>query len=295
VYVSYDYGVTWALLSFPTLGFSVGMSASGQYQTIGHTNAIYYSSNYGQSWTLSPGSYANATYNSVSLSASGQVQIAAGTTTVMYYSTNYGMNWTASSSLSTSWNSCAISANGKYMTSIVNNNSTINDIYTSVTPFASLFSTLGATGATGGNANVMVYNTTTKQISYSSTAKSFVIDHPLDSRQYLVHACLEGAEAGVYYRGKSTVINDTSVAVELPPYVRQIATKITIEITTIYDTEKGKNQNVYEASPVLDNSFMVYGKNGSFFWTITGERIPIQVQIPKTTPINGKGPYKYIV
>ena len=36
-------------------------------------------------------------------------------------------------------------------------------------------------------------------------AKTFVIDHPDDENKYLVHVCLEGPEAGVYYRGKAEV------------------------------------------------------------------------------------------
>ena len=37
--------------------------------------------------------------------------------------------------------------------------------------------------------------------------KSFVIDHPLDSSKYLVHGCIEGAEAAVYYRGQAKLID----------------------------------------------------------------------------------------
>ena len=31
----------------------------------------------------------------------------------------------------------------------------------------------------------------------SNSAKSFVIQHPINTNQYLVHACLEGPESGV--------------------------------------------------------------------------------------------------
>src|SRR5262245_13955049 len=36
--------------------------------------------------------------------------------------------------------------------------------------------------------------------------KSFQITHPLDSSAFLRHACLEGPENGVYYRGKGTIV-----------------------------------------------------------------------------------------
>jgi hypothetical protein len=54
------------------------------------------------------------------------------------------------------------------------------------------------------------YDNTTKQF-VQSTSKTFVIDHPVDPERYLVHACLEGPEAGIYYRGKSFV-NDSVIS-----------------------------------------------------------------------------------
>jgi hypothetical protein len=38
--------------------------------------------------------------------------------------------------------------------------------------------------------------------------KTFIIEHPIDTSKYLIHACLEGPEAGVYYRGKATIDNN---------------------------------------------------------------------------------------
>ena len=46
--------------------------------------------------------------------------------------------------------------------------------------------------------------------------KSFIIDHPDDSSKYLVHVCLEGPEAAVYYRGKGEITNNNSVVIYLP-------------------------------------------------------------------------------
>jgi len=36
-------------------------------------------------------------------------------------------------------------------------------------------------------------------------SKTFVREHPLNKDKYLVHACLEGPEAGVYYRGERLI------------------------------------------------------------------------------------------
>jgi hypothetical protein len=97
------------------------------------------------------------------------------------------------------------------------------------------------TGVTGGfyvkpinvtasTTNALVYNTVTSEIAYN-TSKTFVIDHPIDKNKYLVHACLEGPEAGVYYRGKSEIVNNDFVEIILPDYVDLLATEFTIQIT----------------------------------------------------------------
>jgi hypothetical protein len=69
----------------------------------------------------------------------------------------------------------------------------------------------GPTGSTGpgipyggtgsGTQNVVYYDSGTNSF-LSNSLKSFVIQHPINTNQYLVHVCLEGPEAGVYYRGK---------------------------------------------------------------------------------------------
>ena len=45
-----------------------------------------------------------------------------------------------------------------------------------------------------------------------------------DSSKYLVHVCLEGPEAAVYYRGKGEITNNNSVVIYLPDYVKNLAT-----------------------------------------------------------------------
>jgi hypothetical protein len=72
--------------------------------------------------------------------------------------------------------------------------------------------------ATGETANALIYNTTTNEIAYST--KTFVIDHPLNPEKYLVHGCLEGPEAGVYYRGLGTIYNNICV-ITLPKYTEK--------------------------------------------------------------------------
>jgi hypothetical protein len=140
---------------------------------------------------------------------------------------------------------------------------------------------------------VLMYNTTTKEIS-SNSAKTFVINHPTKSDSYLVHACLEGPEAGVYYRGEAKIENNKSVSVSLPDYVSSFAGNFSIQITPIYSDDTDDNI-VYSTSRVKDNAFTVHGKNGSFYWLVYAQRGKIEVEPKKSeVQVGGDGPYKYI-
>ena len=149
-------------------------------------------------------------------------------------------------------------------------------------------------GITGPN--MLFYDTATYEITYG--AKSFVIDHPLDAtNKYLVHVCVEGPEAGVYYRGKGKIINGTSVVIHLPEYFGTLckdADDATVQVTHIYD---GKIKSFSAGEVDLENNaFTVYGENGRFNWLVHGKRGNIRVECDKsTTNVKGDGPYKYIV
>jgi hypothetical protein len=125
-----------------------------------------------------------------------------------------------------------------------------------------------------------------------NTTKTFVIEHPIDEEKYLVHACLEGPEAGVYYRGCDKIENNVSVCIDLPEYVSKLATEFTVQITPIYD---GKNVKQYNTSKVEKGQFRVYGENGEFYWFVYGKRQSILVEADKNkTEVKGDGPYKWI-
>lgn len=134
------------------------------------------------------------------------------------------------------------------------------------------------------------------QISTGSawtSVKSFVIDHPKDQDKLLVHGCLEGPEAGVYYRGKGVITNNESVAIELPDYVDKLATNLTIQLTPIYDGDIYKPQ--YFATEVSSNKFLVHGVNGAFYWSVYGQRLSFIVEPnKKEVEIKGDGPYKWL-
>jgi hypothetical protein len=282
--VSNNYGKTWTSVSWVgALCNAISMSASGQYQTITLTSNdnLLITKNYGRSWILN-NKVGLLTNKSITVSASGQYQVFSGATYI-YYSLNYGETWTSSSAASLSYY-VAISANGQY----IGAGSTTNKYYLSVTPYASsIYATLGSTGTT---ANPLVYNTTTGQITYSTAAKTFIIDHPLHPDSYLVHACLEGPEVGVYYRGKGIIAEgEESTCVFLPPYVDSIATDFTIQLTAI------DSPNTYSATDVENGRFTVYGKSGSFHWCVYGKRLPLMTEpFKETSVVCGSGPYTYL-
>ena len=194
-------------------------------------------------------------WRTVCISYSGQYQLASSTTNA-YISSDYGNTWSIFNSWGASDNtSCAISASGQYLSVAVNG----QNIYSS---------------------NI-----------YISSAKSFIIDHPLDYSKYLVHACLEGPEAGVYYRGRSEVTNGVCVEITLPNYVCDFARDFTIKVTSIHD---GTPPKIYSPGEIINNRFTVYGRNGSFYWTVTGRRGNIIVEPNKSDIIiKGDGPYRW--
>jgi hypothetical protein len=155
-------------------------------------------------------------------------------------------------------------------------------------------SSIGSTGTSGNPSHPLVYEPTSQKVTYS-TAKTFVIDHPDDQDKFLVHACLEGPEAGVYYRGKASIENDKCVTIVLPKYVEKLANNFTVHLTLIYD-ESCENENlVLRTTEVEKNSFKVYGKNCKFFWIVYGERQSINVEpLKNSSDVLGEGPYRWV-
>jgi len=147
---------------------------------------------------------------------------------------------------------------------------------------------------------LMIYDTTNKEITISSAAtsatnKTFVIDHPDKPDRYLVHACVEGPEAAVYYRGKSEIERDSdSVTIILPNYVAKLAQEFTIQITPIFSGTRRK-QLTYEVTEVQSGAFTVYGEPGKFFWHVYGKRADIEVEpLRSEVQVKGTGPYRWL-
>jgi len=115
------------------------------------------------------------------------------------------------------------------------------------------------------SAATMTYDTgATSEISVNS-AKTFVIDHPLrPETHYLVHACLEGPEAAVYYRGEVTLAKNTSqVTVSLPKYMTALASDFTAQVNVLHEEEEGEDPGTDFYVSRVD------GKSGEFTITLT--------------------------
>jgi len=125
----------------------------------------------------------------------------------------------------------------------------------------------------------------------TGSGKTFIVDHPIHESKYLIHACLEGPEAGVYYRGKATIENNEFVIIKLPDYVESIAYNLSVQITSIYFKER-LNANIYESTEIENNEFKVYGNNGSFYWSVYGTKDAILVE-PEKSIINIQGDENY--
>ena len=309
VYTSSNYGKSFVQNTTITSnnGFQgMAMSASGQYQTLGSNDLnLYISTDYGQTWQT-PTTGLSYTSNAISISASGQYQVV-GSFEQILYSSDYGNNWNVISISNLRFcYGISISASGQYI-SIVGDNSYYNSsyIFTCQNSIANGVVSVGNYSTTYapsyGITGSLYYNSTYAgasglQVSTGSTwesVKSFVIDHPDDSEKYLVHGCLEGPEAGVYYRGRAEITNDEFVDIELPKYVKNLAVDLTFQITPIYEGKK--ITTILSATEVKDNAFRVYGDNCKFHWTVFGQRAPVNVEVDKNrVSVRGDGPYRWI-
>lgn len=148
--------------------------------------------------------------------------------------------------------------------------------------------------ATDNNAQsaLLIYDPVTSEIRQSAV-KTFVINHPVDKSKYLVHACLEGPESGVYYRGEGEILDgEQCITINLPEYVDSLATDFTVHITQIYD---GRMRGNLSYSRVENNQFCVYGDPGPFSWVVYGKRGTIEVEPKKAhVYLKGSGPYTWV-
>lgn len=111
---------------------SIASSGTGQYITVTNQGYIsgngnlYISSNYGQSFSDTGASSANAFWQNVAISQTGMYQAAIGLNRSgvgnIWLSSNYGISWSASLGIINGWQSISISSTGQYITAIQSGN-----------------------------------------------------------------------------------------------------------------------------------------------------------------------------
>jgi len=94
--------------------------------------------------------------------------------------------------------------------------------------------------------------------------KNFVIPHPLDDTKELTHSCLEGPEAGVFYRGEVTTANGIA-EVTLPDYFEALTftEDRSILLTVIVDDANPVFGGQVAAGRITNGKFKVYSVDPS--------------------------------
>ncbi|MCX7715972.1 MAG: hypothetical protein N2Z73_00980 [Endomicrobia bacterium] len=116
--------------------------------------------------------------------------------------------------------------------------------------------------------------------SFAATSKNFEIPHPTKPNKKLIHACVEGPENAVYYRGRGKLLN-YKAEIYLPEYFEALTRK---ENRTVQLTAIGEEPFVLSCSDVKDGKFSVYGTkiDGEFFWEVKAVRADIEeLQVEK--------------
>ena len=346
IYVSYNYGSTWSPISFISQvntfywGNSLTISGDGSRMIVMTSASGLYSNAFsGYIWMLS----ANTTANTVAIGyQAGQYNQAPNTISIGFQAGQTlqgfgGAAGTAAFFSQTQSISGAIAIGfqaGRYgqgANAIALGFQAGVQYFNNLQPAGSFTisinsvrpSTFGQTSALQ-----LTVNTTTGEITSNAASKTFVIDHPIDPERYLVHACVEGPESGVYYRGlvagsrsRATALREASeeasgealgevgevggvaadgveaFVITLPDYAKHIATDFSVEITGITHDPEDINTGNYVATPVVDGVFTVYGPAGyDFHWMVHGRRLSIDVE-PKREDVELRGtePYLYVV
>jgi hypothetical protein len=90
------------------------------------------------------------------------------------------------------------------------------------------------------------------------------------------------------------ITNNESTSIILPDYVSSLSSNFTIQITPIYN-KQNPTTTMYSTTEIENNSFTVYGTNGTFYWLVNGERNTIDVEpLKNSVVVRGNGPYKWI-
>jgi hypothetical protein len=115
-----------------------------------------------------------------------------------------------------------------------------------------------------------------------AVTKHFRINHPTRPDHDLVHACLEGPESAVYYRGQAQ-LRDGRATIRLPDYFEALTRA---EGRTVQLTARGREPFLLSYEDIVDGVFHVYGTrpDGAFCWEVKAVRAdvaPLVVEVAK--------------
>jgi hypothetical protein len=137
-----------------------------------------------------------------------------------------------------------------------------------------------------------------------TNVKTFVIDHPLDKARHLIHACIEGPEAAVIYRGQAQ-LEGGWVEIPLPDYFEALCAEEgrSVQLTCIADDPADEWCPVLHATYPRNGKFYVGLGSGMvindqrFWWEVKAVRkdvAALQVEpLRKDVVVHGDGPYTY--
>jgi hypothetical protein len=104
--------------------------------------------------------------------------------------------------------------------------------------------------------------------------KYFLIDHPTKPDHSLIHACLEGPESAVYYRGEAQ-LEWGRATIRLPEYFEALTRQ---EGRTVILTPKGREPFLLSYEEIVDGVLKVYGtcSDGVFSWEVKAVRADVE-------------------
>jgi hypothetical protein len=145
---------------------------------------------------------------------------------------------------------------------------------------------------------VLQYDTSSKEI-FVNRDKTFVLQHPEKEDKYLVHACLEGPENGVFYRGVAKIDSSKVVDVKLPSYTKHFS-DFDVFVTPVFDETNTLLEELDKrvvVSEVVDGCFKIIGSmEMEVNYVVFGKRSDIECEpLISSHKVKNNGPYAYFI
>ena len=147
---------------------------------------------------------------------------------------------------------------------------------------------------------VLQYDVSSKEIFVNRNKdKSFVIQHPEKEDKYLVHACLEGPENGVFYRGVAKIDSSKTVEVKLPNYTKHFS-DFDVFVSPVLDETNNISEELDKkvvVSEVVNGCFKIIGtREMDVNYVVFGKRSDIEIEpFVSTHKFKNNGPYTYFI